>query len=159
MEGADVVNPVINNTKLQKAEGEARVKMIPVIEAEFEKLKENLEELADEILLDAGFDKNLLDDDPSQEDMDRWFGLQERLVKAAVDHWLTGEVSPVCVYLGYDPVHGTHVELFSKRPRTQSHGDPSDPENWGKWYRVWEGNIDGGDSVLVDSLGKELMGG
>lgn len=39
------------------------------------------------------------------------------------------------------------VEFFSERPRTPDVG--GDPDNWPRYYLVYEGNLDGGDSILV----------
>ena len=39
------------------------------------------------------------------------------------------------------------VEFFSVRPNTPDVG--GEPNNWPTHYEVYEGNLDGGDSVLV----------
>lgn len=51
----------------------------------------------------------------------------------------------VVITLHVGTVH--KVEFFSERPRTPDVG--GDPENWPTYYLVYEGNVDGWDSVLV----------
>lgn len=43
-----------------------------------------------------------------------------------------------------------HYEFFSQRPKTPGVG--GDPLSWPESFEVWEGNIDGGDSVLIEQV-------
>ncbi len=55
-----------------------------------------------------------------------------------------------------------HVEFFSERPRTPGVDPEADAGNWPDEYEVYVGNIDGGDSLLIEkedgltALGSEL---
>jgi hypothetical protein len=44
---------------------------------------------------------------------------------------------------------GTHVEVFTERPRTVANG--GDADCWPPAYKVYEGYPDGGDSVCIES--------
>jgi len=140
----------------EKAEvlGNARLAMLKEIgkawEADF--LDEAISDIAEEALLKVGTS------DPTKLDgMEEHYAEVQKFCDEVKKQFALEQIGTTFVYVAFDPIYGTHVELFSERPRTQSHGDPSDPENWGKWYRVYEGNINGGDSIQVDALGKDLF--
>jgi hypothetical protein len=40
------------------------------------------------------------------------------------------------------------VEIFGSRPHTDNH-----PDNWPPQFQLFEGNINGGDSVLIEDRG------
>ena len=43
------------------------------------------------------------------------------------------------------------VEIFGDRPHTDN-----DPSNWPTQFEVYEGNVNGGDSLLVETRGGQL---
>lgn len=55
--------------------------------------------------------------------------------------------STVWAVISPDDRGGVEVEYFSTRPNTPDIG--GEPGNWPPTYQVFEGNIDGGDSILV----------
>ncbi len=54
----------------------------------------------------------------------------------------------VCTTTLEDYGRPAHVELFTHRPNTPGVG--GEPDNWPPSYAVYEGNPDGGDTVLLE---------
>jgi hypothetical protein len=133
----------------------ARPTILKLLEKNMETMADALEDAAMDCLVDAGFDpvdEEDGDNGPSREALDEWMGLVQSVVDETTKFWHQSEASPVWVLLSYDRDNGTRgleVEIFGKRPRTWEGGD----ENWAQWFRVYEGNINGGDSVLGDARG------
>jgi hypothetical protein len=151
----------VNKQEEQEVLGNARLAMLKELQKAWDNdgLEEVLSDMAEEALLKLN-PGGIPDDfapDAETEAIDRWYDKIQDFVDQVKRQFIVGETNPVSILVSFDPIYGTHVELFSSRPHTQNH-PLNDPENWGKWYRVYEGNIDGGDSILVDALGRDLMG-
>jgi hypothetical protein len=137
-----------------KQRKEAMQKLRPIVckilDETLEKAKEGLEDAAIDCLVEAGIDMPL-DPDADAAGVDEAIGLTEKALDDAIHHWLGSRLGPVWAVLGFDEengVRGLEVEFFSRRPQTYN-----DPSNWPKWFRVYEGNLDGGDSIICDSRG------
>lgn len=63
-----------------------------------------------------------------------------------------GTVFTLVQYRGDGLATVYHLETFSSRPQTPGVG--GDPGNWPDMYEVYVGNIDGGDSVLIEADGE-----
>jgi hypothetical protein len=138
-----------DRVRLEQAKQGARLNMLKLLEKNIETMKETLEEVADDCLHDAGFRCDF--DDDTSGAMDEWLEMQTQLIEEAVRYWHASELGEIWAMLSYDPDNGTRgleVEFFRDCPATYK-----DVENWPRWFRVYEGNIDGGDSIVSDARG------
>jgi len=111
---------------------------------------ETLEDSVIEALVDAGIDAPV-DPDADPEGVDQAIELVQQCVDEATKFWHGDCHGPVWVLLGFNNdagIKGLEVEIFGDRPHTWEHGG-----EWPDWFRVYEGNIDGGDTVIGDAKG------
>ena len=128
---------------------DARVKVLKVLEA---KLKE-AEDTARDILDDAAAELGYVDTDDDQErekNYEAYLHLEGEIIDRAHTQ-LAGQLlkEGVWAMVSFSPEAGMEVELFSERPHTNN-----GLSNWPRWYRVFEGNLDGGDSSCIDQRGE-----
>lgn len=148
----------MNQTERQDFERRKEVAMQtirPLVCKELDKMLENFEEGIEdnviEALVDAGID-HPIDPDADAEAVDEAIGLVQSCIDEAAHYWHGNRHGPVWVLVSFDGekgIHGIEVEVFGDRPRTWEGGT----DNWPGWFRVYEGNIDGGDTVIADSRG------
>lgn len=114
-----------------------------------EKVSEDLEDQIIEALVDAGIDAPL--GGGSIAEIDEAIGLVRKCFDDGAHYWEGSRHGPVWVLVSWNPensrTNGLEVEVFGDRPQTWN------GEHWGEWFRVFEGNIDGGDTVRGDARG------
>lgn len=117
-----------------------------------ERFEEEIEDSIIEALVDAGIDAPI-DPDSDPQAIDESLSMVERCTDEAVKYWHGSSHGPVWVLVGFNSdtggVRGLEIEVFGDRPRTWENRD----DNWPQWFRVYEGNIDGGDTVVGDARG------
>jgi hypothetical protein len=142
--------------ELRKRRGQAMQKIRPMVIKELNKIMEEhdvmetLEDSIIEALVDAGIDAPC-DPDEDPEGVDQAIGLVQDCVDEATAFWHHTCTGPVYALVSFDVETGNRMEceFFMGRPRTFD----TPAENWPSWFRVYEGNVNGGDSVIVDSRG------
>jgi hypothetical protein len=140
---------VNDKLRLEHAKQNARLTMLKLLEQNMETMLETLEEVADDCLHDAGFRTDL--DDQSGAAMDAWIELQQEVMGEAVRYWHASELGEIWAMLSYDSKNGQRgleLEFFRDCPTTYR-----DAQNWPSWFRVYEGHLDGGDSIVSDARG------
>ena len=149
MEHEDLMN-------LERRREVAMQKIRPMVSKALDKMIERFEEEIEDQIIEALVDEGIdapLDPDSNPEAIDESLGMVQKCIDEAVKYWHGSEHGPVYVLVGFNSetggVKGLEVEIFGDRPRTWENLD----DNWPKWFRVYCGNIDGGDSVLGDARG------
>lgn len=139
---------------LERRKEVAMQKIRPMIckklDAAIDRIEEDVEELVVDELVEAGIDAPILD--PDSEEADAAMELVQECMDEAIKYWAGSKHGPVWVMLSFDNdagIKGLEVEVFGDRPRTWN----GDPGAWPCWFRVYEGNIDGGDTIIADSRG------
>jgi hypothetical protein len=105
--------------------------------------------MLDDLACDLGLGP-VEDEVQSEKRYDEYCGLEADVIDQAKKQFgqnMMGNM--VWAVVSFSPQVGVEVEFFGDRPHTAD-GDPS---NWPKWFRVYEGNINGGDSILTDARG------
>jgi len=144
---------VSERTEIERRKEVALQKLRPLVCKELDKMLdaalENLEDDAEGFLIEAGFDPGEIETD---EEIDEWAGLIDEILGEAAKYWHGSAHGPVWALISFNPergIYGLDLEFFGSRPRTGS----TPAENWPEWFRVYEGNLDGGDSAIVDRRG------
>jgi hypothetical protein len=147
----------VNQTERQDFERRKEVamqKIRPMVMKELDKMLENFEEGVEdsviEALVDAGIDYPI-DPDADPEAVDAAIGLVQSCIDESTKFWHGTCHGPVWVLLSFNNdsgIKGLEVEVFGDRPRTWENGG-----NWPQWFRVYTGNIDGGDTTIGDAKG------
>lgn len=129
-----------------------RVQAFKKLDEMITRFEEDFEDSVIEALVDAGIDAPI-DPDSNPQAIDESLGMVQRCMDDAVKYWHGRCHGPVWVLVSWDPEntrsHGLEVEVFGDRPKTYD----GDPNNWPDWFRVFEGNINGGDTVRGDAKG------
>lgn len=142
-------------TKLeeQNLKNEMRVKMVKMMEDKIKELDDVLGDMLDDLAADLDYGPGQDTEDQEAEAFANYCDLQEEVQDAAIRQFGTKLMGgTVWAMLAFDPEYGVHMEFWDERPHTAD----GNPENWPKWFRLYEGNINGGDSILVDSRGRNL---
>ena len=142
----------MNRFERDQKKRELKVKMMKMLEDKIEELDETfaymVDDLAAELDLGPSGDERL-DEARFQE----YEALEDDVVHQAKKQFgekLMG--GTIWAIYSHHPEHGIHVEFFDERPHTAD----GDRRNWPKWFRVYEGDINGGDSILVDRRGRNF---
>lgn len=141
------------NEDLEKRREVAMQTIRPAVYKKLEELmRQASEEFEDEIieaLVDAGIDAPL--GSGNIQEIDEAISLVRKCWDDAAKYFHGSEHGPVWVLVSWDPENsrsnGLEVEVFGDRPKTWQGPD------WPDWFRVFEGNIDGGDTVRGDARG------
>ena len=128
---------------------DARVKVLKVLEKKIEEAEDTARDILDDVAAELGYvdADDVLKSDGNYE---AYLALEQEIIEQAYRQ-LAGQLlkEGVWAMVALSPEAGMEVELFSERPHTKNH-----PSNWPKWYRLFEGNLDGGDSICIDSRGE-----
>jgi hypothetical protein len=125
--------------------------VIKILDKIVEEAQDGLEDAAIDCLVEAGFDPVDEESGESSEEINAWMELAENCLDEATAFWHHRSTGPVYALVSFDVDTGNRMEceFFMDKPRTGS----TPAENWPTWFRVFEGNVNGGDSVVVDSRG------
>lgn len=141
----------MNEMEKQQKLGDARVAMVKRLEKLMDSLEDELEEMAEEAMLTIDPPSEV--ENPTDEQILAYAGKIENLKDEAIRQFHTEALGRVWAMVSFSPDEGMEVELFGNRPKTAD-GDPS---NWPVWFRVYEGELNGGDTFLVDKVGERLF--
>lgn len=128
-----------------------RQKALGILREKLKEAEDVLYDVADDCLEEAGF---LLDFEKFEagdaEEVDSWGDKQTELIEDVIRNFHASEIGPIWAMLSWQPDFvRLDLEFFSGRPKTAN----GDPDAWPEWFRVYCGNLDGGDSVQEDSRG------
>lgn len=141
----------ITKRKVDKAMQKVRHIVCEKLDQMLEEAKEEVEDEIIEALVDVGIDAPITD--LTSQAADEAIRMTDQCFEEAAKYWHGSKHGPVWVLVSWDPENsrsnGLEVEVFGDRPRTFD----GDPRNWPDWFRVFEGNIDGGDTVRGDAKG------
>jgi len=136
-------------TKDQKKR-ELKVKMMGMLEDKVGELTEVFGDMIDDLAAEMGIGPDP-DEERSSANYDEYCGLEADIEDAAKRQFgLKLHGSTVWGLLSFNPEFGVELEFFGDRPHTAD----GDRNNWPKWFRLYEGNINGGDSIIVDARGE-----
>ena len=127
-----------------------KVRMMRMLEAKVKELDDVFGDMIDDLAGDLYIAPR---EDPEQDakNFAEYVKLQEEVTEAAFKQFAWNLIgSEVWGLLSFHPEVGVELEFFSERPHTAD----GDRENWPKWFRLYEGNVDGGDSIIVDARGE-----
>ena len=137
----------MNEMKKAQRLGEARARMVKELLKMIDSWEETLEDIAEEAIFDINPPADLETTDDT--DINAHYDKVQGLIGEAVRQFHVEALGPIYALVSQAPESGIELEFFSDRPHTAN----GDPDNWPKWFRVYEGNLDGGDTVMVDALG------
>jgi hypothetical protein len=131
---------------------EARQQVIKVLDGKIKEAEETASDILDDAAAELGY-VDVDDDGERERNYEAYLGLESEVIEEA-HHQLgiTLMGATVWVLVSFHPDSGMQVEIFGERPHTAD----GDRNNWPKWFRLYEGNINGGDSILVDARGETI---